>query len=610
MNEENAILAYYQEIRDGSVSVGKWIRQLYEIIIDGLEDKRWYFNQKKANNVIRFMERYCHHNKGPLAPQRLKLSLWERANLSLIFGIVDDDDLRQFTEVMWLMGRKQGKSLIAGGTGNYMAYAAGEYGSEIYYLAPKLDQADLCYSAFEFNVNHEPDLQKRTKSTKSRGLLIKESNTTIKKLPFTDRKSDGYNPMFYVADEIASWPGDRGLKQWEVMVSGTGARREPLGLAISSAGYENDGIFDELFKRGTAFLNGNSRESHLLPILYMIDDPEKWDDINELRKSLPGLGESVSVKFILKEIDTAYESLSKKTEFLTKYCNIKQNSSVAWLSTKAVKATFNIGDPYLMRLKKVGPAKGMFRTPEEHQAAAELSKVITAKDMQWQMDMRKAGKITEEGNRFTLDDFRECYALAGIDLSQTTDLTACTVLIQKAGVVYYFTRFFLPREKIEEATTRDGLPYRKYIERGFLIESGDNFVDFEDCFRWFTELIETYHIYVLQVGLDRYCAQYLQQKMEGYGFHCDTVFQGTNLTGVINTVEGMIKDGTLQCAEDNDLMKVHLLDAALKTEAETNRKKLIKISKNAHVDGVAALLDAMCMRANKWEEMQAQLVNE
>jgi phage terminase large subunit-like protein len=72
----------------------------------------------------------------------------------------------------------------------------------------------------------------------------------------------------------------------------------------------------------------------------------------------------------------------------------------------------------------------------------------------------------------------------------------------------------------------------------------------------------------------------------------------------------MLKDGALQCAEDNDLMKVHLLDAALKTEAESNRKKLIKVSKNAHVDGVAALLDAMCMRANKWDELQGQLRNE
>ena len=572
MNDENAILAYYQGIRDGSITVGRWIRTLYEMIVDGLEKKRWYFDQRKASTAIRFIERFCHHYKGELAPARMKLSLWQRAAISLMFGIVDADGQRQFVEVLFIVGRKQGKTLVSAGIMTFLAYC-GEYGSEIYFLAPKLDQADLCYSALEYNVAHEPDLQKRTKSTKSRGLFIKETNTMIKKLPFTDKKSDGYNPAGWVADEVAAWaPADRSLKQWEVMVSGTGARREPLGLAISSAGYENDGIFDELFKRGTAFLNGNSREKHLLPLIYMIDDPEKWDDINELRKSLPGLGESVSVKFILKEIDTAHESLSKKTEFLTKYCNVKQNSSQAWLSTETIRKSFGGG---------LKPGGGW--TPATDGSGG--------------------------ANTLTLEDFAGCYALLGVDLSQTTDLSAVTLLIEKNGVLYYFTRFFLPKEKIEEATTRDGLPYRKYIERGLLIESGENFVDYNDCFRWITDLIEKHQIYVLQIGLDRYCAQYLQQQLEGYGFHCDTVFQGTNLTGVINTTEGMLKDGTLQCAEDNDLMKIHLLDAALKTEAETNRKKLIKISKNAHVDGVASLLDAMCMRANKWDELQGQLVN-
>ena len=560
MNDQNAILAYYQGIRDGSIVVGRWIRQLYEVIIDGLESKRWHFDQRKASNCIRFMERFCHHNKGPLAPQRITLSLWERAAMSLIFGIVDADGMRQFNEVFLQVGRKQGKTLIAGGVGNYMAYAAGEYGSEIYYLAPKLDQADLCYSAFEFNVSHEPDLQKRTKSTKSRGLYIKESNTIIKKLPFTDKKSDGYNPMLYVADEVASWPGDKGLKQWEVMVSGTGARKEPLGLAISSAGYEPDGIFDELFKRGTAFLNGNSREQHLLPILYMIDDPDKWDDINELRKSLPGLGESVSVKFILKEIDTAHESISKRTEFLTKYCNIKQNSSQAWLTAQDVRKCF----------------------------------------------------VDENGNPNvrTFEDFRHSYALGGIDLSLAVDLTAAVVVIEKDGVSWFFTQFFMPENKIDEATARDGLPYRIYQQRGLLTVCGENTVDYHAVHDWFRMLERDYEILPLKVGYDRYSAAYLVQDMQADGFMMESVSQGSNLTGVLIDMEGMIKDGRLRCANDNDLMKVHMLDAALKFEEGTNRRKLIKVSPRAHIDGMAALSDAICMRHNYYEELSAQLSNE
>ena len=556
MSGENCILQYYQQIINGSVTVGAWIRRLYEVIVDGLETKRWYYDHRKAQNCIRFMETYCHHTKGPLAPQRLKLSLWEKAALSLIFGIVDAEGHRQFSEVVLIVGRKQGKTLLAGGIGNYMAYAAGEFGSEIYYLAPKLDQADLCFGAFEFNVNQEPDLARRTRSTKTRGLYIQETNTTIKKLPFSDRKSEGYNPMLYVGDEVASWPGQRGLRQWESMVSGTGAREEPLGIAISSAGYENEGIYDELVRRGTAFLNGNGREEHILPILYMIDDIEKWNDLNELQKSLPGLGESVSVKFILKEIAIAEGSLSKKAEFITKYCNRKQNSSMAWLQAETVQKAF--------------------------------------------------------GWNYRLEDFRNCYALGGIDLSQTTDLTSACVLIEREGVIWIFSHFWLPGEKLGEATARDEIPYQAMIDRGFLSLSGDAFVDYKDVYNWFVALVNEYHIFPLMVGYDRYSSQYLIQDMKQFGFHVDSVFQGYNLSGISDNFEGLLKEGKIRCADDNDLLKIHMLDSAQQIESNTNahaRKKLVKLSKYAHVDGVAAILDALCMRQNTWAELGNRLMN-
>ena len=549
---ENWILRYYQMIEDGSVTVGRWIRLLYERIISDLENKVYFFDQKKANKAIRFFEKFCHHSKGKLAPQLVKLEVWQKALISCIFGLVDENGIRVYREVFVVMGRKNGKSLLASGIAEYMTYADGERGADCFMLAPKLEQADIVFSDYWQSVSAEPDLMKITKKRKM-DIYIESTNTSVKKIAFSEKRSDGFNPHLTVCDEIAAWSGDQGIKQYSVMTSALGSRDQPLILSITTANYINDGIYDELFKRGTSFLQGNSREKRLLPFLYQIDDVSKWNDLNELQKSLPNLGVSVSVDYILEEIAKAEESLANRAEFLCKMACIKQNSQSAWLSTQDIRKGF--------------------------------------------------------GNNYRLEDFAGCYALLGIDLSQTTDLSALSLLIQKDGTLYYFTRFFLPREKIEEATARDGLPYRIYIQKGYLIESGENFVDYNDCFRWITDLIEKYQIYVLQIGLDRYCAQYLQQQLEAYGFHCDTVFQGTNLTGVINTTEGMIKDGALQCAEDNDLMKVHLLDAALKTEAETNRKKLIKISKNAHVDGVAALLDAMCMRANKWDELQSQLVN-
>jgi phage terminase large subunit-like protein len=549
---DNFIYAYYQKINDGSLVVGKWVSLLYENIVNGIEDGSYIFNQQKADRAIKFIETFCRHNKGKLAPRPLKLSLWEKAFISCIFGIVDENNKRVFREVALFVGRKCGKTLLASAILNYIAYVDGEFGSEIYCVAPKLDQSDLVFSAFEFTKDKNPDLSRRTRKRKN-DYIIDATNTTIKKIAFNEKKADGYSPMLTIADEMSSWPAERGLKQYEVMVSGTGARQEPLTISISSGGYVNDGIYDELFKRGTRFLLGESHDKRLLPIFYMIDDVEKWDDINELRKSLPGLGESVSVQFILDEIDTARDSLSKKTEFLCKYCNLKQNSSLAWLSAQTVEKMC--------------------------------------------------------GDQLSLEDFRSSYCVAGIDLSQTTDLTAACIVVEKDGELYVFCKFWLPSEKIDEAIERDGIPYNIYIQRGLLEPSGDNYIDYNDCFNWLVSMVEEYELLPLVVGYDRYSAQYLVQQLNGYGFKTDDVFQGDNLWGVLQEMEGLFKDGKVHIG-DNDLLKIHLLNAAIKMNAERGRGKLIKINPSMHIDGVAALADAFCVRQKWFDEIGVRLKNE
>lgn len=547
---DNYLLSYYQAIQNGSVTVGKWIKLFFEYVVKGLEKQSFFFDQKKANKAIRFIENFCHHCEG--RDDLLKLELWQKAIVSVIFGIVGKDGLRQFREVVIIVARKNGKSLFAAAIIAYCVFLDGEYGAKVFCVAPKLDQADLVYSAFWQTIQKEPELQALTKRRKS-DYFVESTNSSVKKLAFNAKKADGFNPHLTVCGEISSWPGDNGLKQYEVMKSALGARKQPLILSISTAGYINEGIYDELITRCTRLLMGDSKETRLAPFLYMIDDIEKWNDINELRKSNPNLGVSVSVDYLLEEIAIAEGSLSKKAEFLTKYCNIKQNSSQAWISTQ---------------------------------------------------DVERAS-----GQPISLEDFRNCYCVGGIDLSRTTDLTACCAVLEKDKRLYVFTKFFLPSERIEEATQRDGIPYQAYIQRGFLTPSGDNFVDYHDCFNWFRSLVEQYDIYPLKIGYDRYTAQYLVQEMREYGFHMDDVFQGTNLTPVIRETEGLIKDGVINIG-DNDLMKVHLLDTALKIEAESGRCRPIKISAKSHIDGTAALLDAMTVRQKYYAEIGVQLKNE
>lgn len=544
---------YYQRIKEGSIVVGRWILLLYEYIVKGLENKSFNFVPKKADRAIKYIENYCHHSKG--RNDLLKLELWQKALVSVIFGIVDDYGNRQFREIVLLVARKNGKSLFASAIMDYVAFLDGEYGAEIYCLAPKLEQAEIVYSCFWQMCQAEEDTRSKIVARgRKADFYIEESNTIIKKIAFNAKKSDGFNPHLVVCDEIASWVGDAGKKQYEVMKSALGSRRQPMILSCTTSGYVNEGIYDELFKRGTRFLLGDSKEKRLLPVFYMIDDEEKWNDINELAKSNPNLGVSVSVDYMLEEIAVAEGSLSKKAEFLTKYCCVKQSSEQAWLATKVVDSA--VSEPIC---------------PE---------------------------------------DFFNSYAVGGIDLSQTTDLTSACVVIERNEVEYVISHFWLPAEKLDEAIARDDIPYREMIEQGVLSLSGEGFVDYNDVFMWFMGLVQDYRIMPLVVGYDRYSSQYLVQQMKNDGgFLMDDVFQGWNMTPAINKLEGVLKEKRLKIG-NNPLLRVHLLDTALQKDRMTKRVKIVKLNENSHIDGVAALLDALIVK-DKWAgEYGHQLKNE
>ena len=571
-NIDNPIYSYYQKVKNGSIAVGRYIVAVLEYLVHGLEHKAFFYDDGKANNAINWIEAHAFHTEGPLAPQPLKLELWEKAFIAALFGIVDENGLRQFREAILIVARKNGKSLLAAAIAKYVWMKEGGFGAKVFNIAPKLAQADIIYNNIWQMTLLDPEYQEMKEILSEKDehnkkvnddsmlpkhrisdLYITGTNSQVIKIPFAAKRSDGFNPSLCICDEIASWEGDNGLKQYEVMKSGMGARPEGMLLSCTTAGYVNDSIYDEIFKRSTRFLKGDSKEKKLLPFLYVIDGVDKWDDINELRKSNPNLGVSVSIDYLLEEIAVAEGSLSKKSEFMTKYCNVKQNSSLAWLDTVTVNKCF--------------------------------------------------------GNPLSTEDFRSSYCVAGLDLSQTTDLTSANIVVEKDGELYVFAHFWLPAERIDEATARDGLPYQQYIDQGIMSLSGDNFVDYHDCFDWLTKWVEDYEILPLQVGYDRYSAQYLVQDLERYGFRCDDVYQGDNLWGVLQEMEGLMKDGKVHCG-NNDLLKVHFLNSAIKMNAERGRGKLIKLSPNLHIDGMAALADSFCVRQKWYDEIGDRLKNE
>ena len=549
----NHIFEYNAQIRSGQAVAGRWVKAVYEILMGGLESGDYFLDAKKAGKAIRFIEMFCRHCEG--RDDLLKLELWQKAAVSAIFGIVDGDGIRVFREIFIVVARKNGKSLFASAIIAFMAYMDGEYGAKVYCLAPKLDQATIVFNNFHQMIMKDGELSEMSQKRRT-DIYVSDTNSSIRPLAFNAKKSDGFNPHLVVNDELASWRGAGGLKQYEVMKSALGARRQPMILNISTAGYEDDGIYDELMTRSTSFLKGSSGERRLLPILYLIDEEdvaEKWHQIETLKKSNPNMGVSVSEEFYREEIVIARNSLSKKAEFLTKYCNIKQNSSVAWLERRDVE------------------------------------------------------RASLEG--LALEDFRGCYAVGGIDLSQTTDLTAASVLIERDGKLYAFCRFFMPANRLERGQQLDGVPYDIFVRKGIVTLSGDNYVNYRDVLDWFSVLRGDLDIYMLHIGYDRYSAQYLVDDMRANGFKMDDVHMGENLTGVIREFEGNIKDGSF-FIPGNNLLRGHFLNVALKQNAETRKIRPVKIEQRARIDGFVSVICAMTVRQKYWLEIGEYLKNE
>lgn len=528
---------YKQEVASGKYNLGKWMRLNFKLVEKGLKEKQYYYDAEKADKAIKFIQTQCCYVEGRSGS--FVLETWQKYIVACIFGLVDDDGYRHFTEFVWIIGRKQGKSTFAAALEATVAFTQTELGMQIYNLAPKLQQANIIYNRTLLMISENKAMTRLGKKRRS-DFYIKSNNCTLAPLAFNSKKSDGFNPYLAIFDEFAAWEGVKALDMYNVMLSAQGGRHDPINLACSTANYIDGGLYDELFPRSTSVLLGTSEETTLLPFIYMIDDISKWDDINELKKALPNLGVSFFEKKLIGEIKKAHASPKYKSEFICKYCNVKQNSIGAWISQESIKASQS--DPILPQ------------------------------------------------------DFKSMACVAGVDLSQTTDLTSASVVIKYQGIDYVISHFWIPSNRLQELTERDNVDYASMLSFGYLSLSGDKFVDYKDVTKWFIDMRKTYRLNILVVGYDRYSSTYFVDEMQKNGFIMDDVNQGTNLTPILIEFEGLMMEGRIKTGT-NGLLQSHIRNVAIKREIDGKRMRMVKINETKHIDGCAAVIDAMTVRS-------------
>lgn len=219
----NPILEYWELIESGKEPVPRKIYQWYKHLVYLIENPaEYFFSPKRSNHVLEFAENFCKLSKGAGAGKPVKLELWEKAHLSAVFGFIDIEGNRQCRESLLIVGKKNGKSLLASIVGLYLQVGDGEPGPEIYSVATKKDQAKIIWTESKRMVRKSPSLLRRINPLVAELSSELFNDGTFRPLDSDSDTLDGLNVHGVLMDEIHQWKNSKNL--YNIMEDGTTAR--------------------------------------------------------------------------------------------------------------------------------------------------------------------------------------------------------------------------------------------------------------------------------------------------------------------------------------------------------------------------------------------------
>jgi phage terminase large subunit-like protein len=568
----NPILEYWEKIESGEEVVGKKVRKTYKKIAYDLAHPREYFySSKRANHIIEFAENYCHNYQGKEGGKLITLELWEKAMLATIFGFVDIEGFRKYREAMLIIGKKNGKSLLASIVGDYMLTADGEPGPEVYAVATKRDQAKKIWEASKLMVKKSPALRKRVKPLVAE-LYCDGNDGVFKPLASDSDTLDGLNVHCCLMDEIHQWKQGKAL--YDIMADGVTAREQPLIFITSTAGVIREDIYDEKYDEATRVINGyfdpvGYHDEHFLPFIYELDSRKEWVDPKCWKKANPGLGTIKSLEQLTDKVNKAKANPALVKNLVCKEFNIRETSSEAWLTFE------QLNNPDTFRID------------------------------------RKAGKLlwTQAGNARSLPLPK--YGIGGADLSSTTDLTAAKVIFMVPGCpnIFVLQMYWLPEDLLEQRTKEDKIPYDLWMEQGLLRTTPGNKVHAKYVTQWFLEVQNELDVYIPWVGYDAWSATYWVEEMKGeFGKESMiAVHQGKQTLSAPMKQLGADLGSKLVVYNNNPIDKWCLANTAIDIDKNDNIQPIKTSSPRKRIDGTAALLDAYVVLQDKLGDYQSMI---
>lgn len=542
----NYIIEYNDKIQSGEIVAGKWIKMQFAKLVDDIKNPKdpYVFDIERAMKPIIFMETFCMITTGRARP--LKLELFQKARLQAVFGFVHKDTrLRQYGEVMTVMGRKNGKTTESAALVLYMMLVDGEHSADCYLTATIYEQAKIAFTGLHKMIQSNDVLKNRLRKVRE-SYHDDSTFSSIQTLSGDASGLDGKDAHFILVDEMAAMK-DRDI--YDIMKQATSARDQSLLYTITTNGFVRESIFDTRYQYAIQVITGEVEDRAFLPFLYQLDSRDEWDDPDMWMKANPGIGPIKKYSKLQGYVNEAKVDPAQKPTVMVKDFNMVETGSTAWLTHDIVEngATFDIADP----------------------------------------------------------GFK--YGYGGIDMSVTTDLTAASVLMRRPGDdnIYVESMFWLPSLTIEERAREDGVPYDIYERKGLLRGSGEYKIEMSDVLDWFLEIRERYGIYIQKIGYDHAYTNPsdVQRFEENFGRgNMIKVRQGHyTLSAPMQELSADLGANKINY-NNNQLLKLHLMNTEVKVDINGNIQPAKNKTKSKRIDGTIALLNAFVMyRDNKNE---------
>lgn len=540
-DDYDPIRRYWEAINSGQEVVSSKIRKTYRKLVYDLDHPGDYFySSQRANHILEFAENFCRHSKGKFGGKHVRLELWEKAMLAAVFGFIDADGNRKYREAILIVGKKNGKSLLASIVGLYMLVADGEPGPEAYAVATKREQALIIWKEAKRMVAKSPALSKRIRS------LVGELDAdfcdgVFKPLASDSNTLDGLNIHCGLMDEIHAWKSGKAL--YDIIADGVTAREQPLIFITSTAGTVREDIYDQKYDEAKRIVDGyfdanGYHDERVIAFIYELDARKEWTDPACWKKANPGLGTIKNLTTLREKVERAQKNPLLVKNLVCKEFNIPETTAEAWLTAEQV----------------INP---------EH---------------------------------FAVEDLKPRYGIGGTDLSKTTDLTAAKVIFRVPGDphLYVLQMYWMPEDFVDKRVSEDHIPYDVWIEQGFMRTCKGNQISYKDVTAWFVEVQEKYDIYLFKCGYDSWSAKYWIEEMENT-FGKDVmvpVQQGMKTLSAPTKSLGADLEAKLIVYNDNPIDKWCLFNTAVEVDKNDNIRPVKTGTPTRRIDGTMALLDA------------------